>query len=152
MRTLRTLGILAAVLLSATVAQAQEVVTATLVSIAQQQRDPQTFTTPEVPRAQLPSVEGEFLRVRLTMPLADVRNEAHTFSAYLYEFIPGTGWKFVTGGSMQGGTYLDENGQQIYPQILFHPSQLNAATTSVRAEFSWSQRLRIGVVAETIRP
>lgn len=146
-------GMLAAVfVLAATAAQAQEVVTATLVTVNQSQRDPETFTTSAVPRTQLPINAGEYFRIRLTMSLSDVQNTANRWRLELYEFIPGTGWKFVTGGPVQGGVRINpETGQQIFPDLVFHPGDFNGLATDVRAELSWNQRQRIGAVLETFR-
>jgi hypothetical protein len=144
---------LAAVLSTAGFAQAQEVVTATLVTIQQTQRDAQTIITPSVERVQIPAIEGEYLRVQLTMATADVQNPALTWNLQLEEFIPTVGWKFVTGGPFRGGVRTDpETGLQVFPNLLFHPSQLNPDATDVRFQISIPVRMRIGALVETVRP
>jgi hypothetical protein len=70
----------------------------------------------------------------------------------LEEFVPGTGWKFVAGGPFRGGVHINpETGQQIYPGIIFHPSQFNPAATEIRFQISIPTRMNVGAVVETFR-
>jgi hypothetical protein len=152
MRQRIVLGVFAAVLLFGSVAQAQEVITATLANIQQRQRDPETIITPSIQRTQIPPVNGEWFRVRLTMSQNDVTDPTRTWSLLLEEFIPGIGWKFVTGGPFQGGVRIDpDSGLQQYPSITFHPSQLSQGATEVRFQISIPVRMSIGAVIETFR-
>jgi hypothetical protein len=153
MRFTRTaFSVIAAVLLSAQLGYAQEIITATLANIPQRQRDAETIITPSVQRSQIPPSEGEWFRMRLTMSVSDVQDPSLTWSTMLEEFVPGTGWKFVAGGPFRGGVLINpETGQQVYPGIIFHPSQFNPAATEVRFQISIPKRMSIGAVIETFR-
>jgi hypothetical protein len=132
--------------------QAQEVITATLVTVPQRQRDAETIISPSVQRSQIPPLEGEYFRLRLTMSNQDIVKPDLVWSTTLEEFIPGVGWKFVTGGPYRGGVLIDpETGQQRFPSIVFHPSQFNVNATEVRFQISIPTRMSIGAVIETFR-
>jgi hypothetical protein len=153
MRQRYFVGMVGAFILAAVLSvQAQEVITATLVTVPQRQRDAETIISPSVQRSQIPPLEGEYFRLRLTMSNQDVIKPELVWSMTLEEFIPGVGWKFVTGGPYRGGVLIDnETGLQRFPTIVFHPSQFNASATEVRFQISIPVRMSIGAVIETFR-
>jgi hypothetical protein len=143
------------VLIGSATAVAQEVVTATLVNVPQQFRDPETWISPTVQRENIPEAQGRF-RIRLVMTAADELDESITLQMELYEFIPEgtpntqTGWKLVTGGPWKCGPHINpDTGEQEPPSISFHPSQLHPAATGIRYQVGWPKRLRLGLVVET---
>lgn len=131
--------------------QAQEVVTATLFEVNSKMRDPETVTTPEVQRSEIPNVEGQYVRVRLTMSVNDAQDPTITTTFRMYEFVASRGgWIHVSGGALTGSVNINpETGQQYMPRIEFHPSMLHPEATAVRFEIGWNKRINVGLVAET---